>query len=136
VNHYRQPFILMRAGMIYLTAGRIDEASSHVREAVALSRRLGARASEAHALCVAGDVASASGAEDAEGNFREAMALAGELGMRPLVAHCHFGLGKHYRRTGKRELARDHLTMATTMCREMDMRFWLEQVDAHTLELR
>jgi hypothetical protein len=56
-----------------------------------------------------------------------ALALAGELGMRPLVAHCHLGLGKLYRRTGKREQAHQHLTTAATMYREMDMRFWLEQ---------
>jgi hypothetical protein len=43
--------------------------------------------------------------------------------MRPLVAHCHLGLGKLNRRTGKREQAREHLTTATTMYREMDMRF-------------
>ena len=47
--------------------------------------------------------------------------------MRPLVAHCHLGLGKLYRRTGKREQAQEHLITATTMYREMDMRFWLEQ---------
>ena len=50
--------------------------------------------------------------------------------MRPLVAHCHFGLGKLYRRTGKRKEAREHLTTATTMYREMDMRFWREQTEA------
>ena len=49
--------------------------------------------------------------------------------MRPLVAHCHLGLGKLYRRTGKREQAQEHLATATTMYREMDMRFWLEQAD-------
>jgi hypothetical protein len=32
-----------------------------------------------------------------------------ELGTRPLVAHCHLGLGKRYRRTGKRERAQAHL---------------------------
>ena len=53
-----------------------------------------------------------------------------QLGMRPLVAHCHLGLGKLYRRTGKREQAQEHLTTATTMYREMDMRFWLEQAEA------
>src|SRR5215475_13402924 len=37
------------------------------------------------------------------------MVLATELGMRPLVAHCHLGLGKLYRRTGKREPAREHV---------------------------
>jgi hypothetical protein len=43
------------------------------------------------------------------------------LGMRPLVAHCHLGLGKLYRRTGKGEQAQEHLTTATTMYREMGM---------------
>jgi hypothetical protein len=33
------------------------------------------------------------------------------------------------RRTGKREEAREHLTTATSMYREMDMRFWLEQAE-------
>jgi hypothetical protein len=32
-----------------------------------------------------------------------------------------------YQRTGKRQEAHKHLTTATTMYREMDMRFWLEQ---------
>ncbi len=95
--------ILLSAAMTCCSAGRIDEAASHAREALALTRRLGARGSEAHALCLAGDVASAAGAEDAESYYREALALAGELGMRPLVAHCHLGLGKLYRRTGKRD---------------------------------
>ncbi len=46
--------------------------------------------------------------------------------MRPLVAHCHLGLGKLSGRTGKRNEAREHLTTAMTMYRDMDMRFWLE----------
>jgi hypothetical protein len=58
-----------------------------------------------------------------------ALTLASELGLRPLIAHCHLGLGKLYRRTGKREQAHDHLTTATTMYRQMDMRFWLEQIE-------
>ncbi len=50
--------------------------------------------------------------------------------MRPLVAHCHLGLGKLYRRTGRLDEAREHLTTATTMYREMDMRFWPEKAEA------
>ena len=50
--------------------------------------------------------------------------------MRPLVAHCHLGLGKLYRRTGKREQAYEHLSTATRIYREMDMRFWLEQAES------
>jgi tetratricopeptide (TPR) repeat protein len=133
--HNRPALILLCAGTTYLSAGRIDEAASHAREALALTRRLGARASEAHALCLTGDVASAGGTEDAEGDYRQALALATELGMRPLVAHCHLGLGTLYRQTGKREEARGHLSTATTMCREMDMRFWREQAEAAIAEI-
>jgi hypothetical protein len=50
--------------------------------------------------------------------------------VRPLVAHCHFGLGKLYRRTGEDAKAREQLTTAATMYREMGMRFWLEKADA------
>ena len=131
--HNRPALILLCAGMTYLSAGRIDEAASHAREALALARRLGARGSEAHALCLAGDVASTGGAEDAAGYYREALALADELGMRPLVAHCHLGLGKLCWRTGRRQEAQGHLTTATTLYREMDMRFWLEKAEMKQL---
>jgi tetratricopeptide (TPR) repeat protein len=134
-HHLWPAFILQCAGTTYLAAGRIDEAASHAREALALTRRLRARGSEAHALCLAGDVASAGGAEDAEGYYREALALAGELGMRPLVAHCHLGLGKLYRRAGKPKQAQEHLSTATTMYREMDIRFWLEKAEAEMRDL-
>jgi hypothetical protein len=49
---------------------------------------------------------------------------------RGVVAHCHLGLGKLSRRTGKREQAQEHLTTATTMYREMGMTYWLEQMEA------
>ena len=50
--------------------------------------------------------------------------------MRPLVAHCHLGLGKLYRRPGKRQDAHEHLTTATTLYRKMDMRFRVEQTES------
>ena len=115
--------------MTYLSAGRIDEAARHAREALALTRRLRARGSEAHALCLAGDVASTGGAEDAEGYYREALALAGRARhappRRPLPPRPRQALPAY----GKPEQAREHLTTATTMYREMDMRFWLEQAE-------
>lgn len=40
-----------------------------------------------------------------------------------------------YQRTGSREQAREHLATATTMYREVDMHFWLEQAEAETREL-
>ena len=47
--------------------------------------------------------------------------------MRPLVAHCHLGFGAFARKTGRKEQAQEHLTTATAMYSEMDMRFWLEK---------
>jgi len=63
-------------------------------------------------------------------HYDAALTLAEELGMRPLVAHCHLGLGKLYRRTDKREQAREHLATATTMYREMGMTYWLHEAEA------
>jgi hypothetical protein len=54
--------------------------------------------------------------------------------MRPLVAHCHFGLGKLCRLTGRRDEARDHLSIAMTMYRDMEMSFWLEQAEAEAFQ--
>jgi hypothetical protein len=47
-----------------------------------------------------------------------------------LIAHCHLGLGKVYRRTGRRHEPQEHVGTATTLYREMDMRYWLEQAEA------
>jgi tetratricopeptide (TPR) repeat protein len=128
-RHVRPALILLCAGAACHSAGRIDEAAAHAREALELTRRLGARASEADALCLAGDVASTRGADEATGYYREALTLADTLGMRPLVAHCHLGLGKLCRRAGARKQAQEHAATATTMYREMGMRFWLEQAE-------
>ena len=87
----------------------------------------------AHARHLLGDIATHPDrfdAEHGEAHYRQALALAEPRGMRPLVAHCHLGLGKLYRRTGKRDEAHHQLTTATTMYREMDMRFWVEQAEA------
>ena len=84
----------------------------------------------AHALHLLGDIATHPDrfdAESGEAHYRQALALAEPRGMRPLVAHCHAGLAKLYRRTGKRIESDEHFRIATTMYREMDMRFWLEK---------
>jgi class 3 adenylate cyclase/tetratricopeptide (TPR) repeat protein len=87
----------------------------------------------AHALHLLGDIAihpEEFDIEEGELHYRKALALAEPRGMRPVIAHCHFGLGKLYQRTGISAQAREHLTTATTMYREMDMRFYLEQAEA------
>jgi len=68
--------------------------------------------------------------ESAEADYGEAMVLATSFGMRPLVAHCHLGLGRVYLGTGQRAGAREHLTNARTMYREMGMTYWLEKASA------
>jgi hypothetical protein len=60
------------------------------------------------------------------GGAGRALARADELGTHPLAAHCHVGLGRFYRRIGKRDPAAEHLTTATTMHREISMGLWLE----------
>jgi tetratricopeptide (TPR) repeat protein len=118
---------------IYRQARQPDEAGKHARVALNLARQQKTRGEEALALSQLGaaytDVTPPD-AVQAEGHYRQALALADELGMRPLVAHCHLGLGKLYRRTGKREQAQEHLTTATTMYREMGMTYWLEKAEA------
>ena len=79
--------------------------------------------------------ASPPDAQQAETAYRRALALAEPRGMRHLVAHCHRGLGKLYRRTGKREQAQEHLAPATTMYREMAMTYWLEKTETAMSEL-
>ena len=68
--------------------------------------------------------------DTAQEHYRQALALAEELGLRPLMARCTLGLAVLYRRAGKRQQVREHLTIATTIYREMGMRFWLEQAEA------
>ena len=122
----------------YQAMGERDKAVEHAARALELACRQSARGDEAWILRLQGDLAAQSepaAVQDAERSYDAALARAVELGMRPLVAHCHLGLGKLYRRTSKRHEAREHLTIATTMYRAMDMRFWLEQADAESKEL-
>jgi tetratricopeptide (TPR) repeat protein len=123
-------------GRACLLLGRLDEA-----------RRLGDRAVEsslrqpgfaAHAQYLLGDIATHPDrfdAENGEAHYRQALALAEPRGMRPLVAHCHLGLGRLYRRTGRRQEAEEHLATAATMYREMDMRYWLEKAEREMKEM-
>jgi tetratricopeptide (TPR) repeat protein len=123
-------------GRAALLLGRLDEA-----------RRLGERALfyspahpgfSAHALHLLGDVAAHPDRFDperGEAHYRKALALAEQCAMRPLVAHCHLGLGRLGRRTGRGEPAREHLATATTMYREMAMTYWLEAAAEEMREL-
>src|SRR5262249_42705988 len=117
-------------GRAALVLGRLDDAQRLGDRALESSPRQPGYA--AHALHLLGDVATHPDRFDAERGetyYHQALALAEPRSMRPLVAHCHLGLGKLFARTGKREQAQGHLTAATTMYREMDRRFFLEQAE-------
>jgi class 3 adenylate cyclase/tetratricopeptide (TPR) repeat protein len=100
----------------YLAAGRIEDAVNAAGYALELSRQTKERGFEAWTLLLLAEIDSQRDpreAERAEAHYRQGVAFATELGMRPLVAHCHLGLGKLYRRTGKLEQAHEHFTTAT-----------------------
>jgi tetratricopeptide (TPR) repeat protein len=118
-------------GRACLLLGRLGEARRLADRALESSP--GHHGFAANAQHLLGDIATHPDrfdAERGEAHYGQALALAAPRGMRPLVAHCHLGLGKLYRRTGKSQEALEHLTTATTMYREMDMRFWLDQAEA------
>ncbi len=124
-------------GEAYLLAGRRDAAIECARRAMDSATERKERGHQAWARRLLGEIASHRDppqAKAGEDHYTQAMGLATELGMRPLVAHCHLGLGKLYRRTGQREQAAEHLTTATTLYREMDIRFWLAQAEAVSKE--
>src|SRR5262250_638720 len=125
-----------RLGRAALVLGRLDDAQRLGDRAVESSRRQPGTA--AGALHLLGDIATHPDrfdAERGETHYRQALALAEPRGMRPLVAHCHLGFGRLCARTGKREQAREYLTTATTMYREMDMPFWLQEAESHVRDL-
>ena len=121
-----------------LLLGRMDEAGELANHALAFARSNGERGFEAAALRLRGWLGASQTSPDvqaAESSYREALALGEQLGMRPLIAHCHLGLGKLYRCTDKRDEAHDHLSTATMMYREMDMRIYLNQTEAVMKEM-
>ncbi len=116
----------------YLLVERRAEATAAAMQSLDTSRRIRRRGNEAHVLRVLGDIAASAQppqVEEAEGHYRASLTLAVERGMRPLVARCHLGLGSLYRQAGKSAEARDHLTSAVSMFREMEMRFWLQRAE-------
>lgn len=118
---------------VSVLAGQPGEAIAAAQRGVEWSRGRHERANEArnlHALAAATAQKDPPDLALADRLFREAATQAEQLSMRPLVAHCHLGLGKLRRRTGKRDQAQEHLGTATTMYREMGMPFWLEQAEA------
>ena len=130
---YFHSFLVSALAEAHMLAGQLDDAILVARRALDLSRGRKELGVEAHTLRVLGEIAlrgDPASLEAAMGQYETALVLATDLGMRPLVAHCHLGLGKLSRRTDDDIKAREHLTTAATMYREMGMTFWLEKADA------
>jgi tetratricopeptide (TPR) repeat protein len=128
-----KPRLLIRFAEACLLAGRVEEAHTHAVAAFARTSERGDRGYEARALRVLGAVAAHGDCLDVEASelrYRQAISLAAELGMRPLLARCHAGLGLLYRRHGTARRASQHLGRAANMFRELQMTYWLEQMDA------
>ena len=120
-------------GEAYRLAERSEEARAMAEETLDLARERGLRGIEAYALRLLGEIAAHDAPpeiEAAEARYRDAFTLATELGMRPLIAHCHLGLGKLYRGIAEGMKGQEHLMIAVTLYREMDMGFWLEKAEA------
>jgi tetratricopeptide (TPR) repeat protein len=117
----------------YLLAGRFEDANPLAGPALEAARLCNEPGHQALALHLLGEIAARRDPPDideAEARCREALALAEEMGMRPLEAHCHLGLGKLYRGTGRLEEARAELATGVEMLRSMDMTFWLPEAEA------
>jgi tetratricopeptide (TPR) repeat protein len=134
-----QALFVAQLGEAWLRAGSLGDALELAKRALTLARERGERGNEAWALRLLGEVAVHTDlpeVEKAEEYYHQTITLAADLSMRPLVSHCHLGLGKLYRRTGTRRDAQEHLGIATTMYREMDMTYWVEQAEANMMELK
>ncbi len=125
-------------GEVHLLEGRLAEARQRAQEAVSLAQQHQERGHEAWAAHLLGAILARDAGADlgtTEGHYRAALGLADELGMRPLVAHCHLDLGKLFRKAGRSQHAQEHLVMAATLYREMEMRVWQDQADAEMRQL-
>jgi tetratricopeptide (TPR) repeat protein len=123
----------------YQRAGRLPRAAEVAATALTQARERGEAGNAAWASYVLGGVAAASGppaAATAEHHYRVALAGAESLGLQPLVAHCHLGLGEVSRQANALADAREHLTAAITMYREMTMPFWLKKAETAMSDLR
>jgi DNA-binding NtrC family response regulator/tetratricopeptide (TPR) repeat protein len=119
--------------------GSQEEARHYAAQTLDHARAYQAHGYQAYALRLLGDIAARHVPPDtaqAEANYQRGLALANERGMGPLVAHCHLGLGKLYARTAREKHAEEHFSVAATMYRQMNMGFWLEQIEAEVLRLR
>ena len=117
----------------YFSAGQTNKAISCASKALELAERNGERGREGWALWVLGDIrANATEPMDpvAMRHVRQAQAIAVARHMVPLAFHCHYSLGKIYRRQRSPEIAQREFDAAISGYRELDMGRWLELAES------
>jgi class 3 adenylate cyclase/tetratricopeptide (TPR) repeat protein len=122
----------------YLRAGRVAEAAAAAHQAHELASRHGEQGYAAGSLRMLGEIharGDAGEAAAATGHYGDALERARALGMRPLEALCHLGQGILARRAGQGVEAKERLAEAGRLLRQMDMRYWLVQVEAEMAAL-
>jgi tetratricopeptide (TPR) repeat protein len=127
-----RPVLLGFLAEAHFRSGLLQDARQYLDAALQLSQERKERGWEAWIWKLIGEVESHPDLFDsrkAEKSYLHALTIATALAMRPLAAHCHAGLGKLYKQAGQRKHAQEHLTVATTMFRELNMRFWLEKAE-------
>jgi len=121
----------VRLGDGYLAGGRLGDARDTALAALEFAREHEQHGQAAWVCLLLGEIAQADPSLLANGadQYRRALARAEPREMRLVAAHCHAGLAKVYRRTGKQREAQARLNTATTMYREMEMTYWLGRVE-------
>jgi class 3 adenylate cyclase/tetratricopeptide (TPR) repeat protein len=125
--------MIMWLGEARFLMGAVEEASELAKDALRSTREHHEAGLEAWALRLAAEVATQHEALDvprAAELYHQAMQKADNLGLRPLTARCHLGLGSLYRRAGKDQDAHANLGSAVALFREMQMRLWIDRVEA------
>jgi tetratricopeptide (TPR) repeat protein len=133
-----QPLRLVRLAEGHVRAGRPESAFPVAVQALEMAEEQRERGHEAYAHWLLGESWAKRDAPDldrAEQHYRKGLAAAGQLGMRPLEGHCHWGLGCLAGRRGDAEGARGALDAARDLFREMELNFWLRQLEAVAREV-
>ena len=117
----------------YLLAGRSSDAAEAARRGIEGARSRQERGEEAWNLRALAEALCADAFRCERGRRPLPRGPGTRRGARHAPARGSLprsASAKLYRRTGKHQQAREHLTTAMTMYREMDMRFWLNEAEA------
>jgi predicted ATPase/DNA-binding winged helix-turn-helix (wHTH) protein len=125
--------VLTELSEAILLVGRVEEAEALAERLCQLSRSHTGHGFQAYAYRFLGELAMRRDPQEIEqtkSHYQKALTLANALDMRPLQAHCHRGLGALYSQCGQTKQARVELSQAVQLYRDMEMMFWLPQVEA------